>query len=128
FYGNGRTHMLFIMDDDVEENPIPVLQPENTIPTSYLSGYYNWQPIPYVYSDGTQEDSHVTIFNQIYKNLSTVNTVIFNVPLMRKSGEPDSTLTRIDGEAHFLRALYYFLLVNTYGKPYNKTSASTDYG
>jgi len=128
FYGNGRTHMLFIMDDDVEENPIPVLQPENTIPTSYLSGYYNWQPIPYVYSDGTQEDSHVTIFNQIYKNLSTVNTVIFNVPLMRKSGEPDSTLTRVDGEAHFLRALYYFLLVNTYGKPYNKTSASTDYG
>ena len=128
FYGNGRTHMLFIMDDDVEENPIPVLQPENIVETSHLSGYYNWQPNPYVYSDGTQEDDQVSIFTKVYKNLSTVNTVIFNVPLMRKTGEPDDILTRVDGEAHFLRALYYFLLVNTYGKPYNKASASTDYG
>jgi len=128
FYGNGRTHMLFIMDDDVEENPLPVLQPENANQISYLGGYYNWQPNPYVYSDGTQEDNHVTIFNKVYKNLSTVNTVIFNVPLMRKKGEPDDILTRVDGEAHFLRALYYFLLVNTYGKPYSKASANTDYG
>ena len=27
FYGNGQTQMLFLMDDDVEENPLPVLQP-----------------------------------------------------------------------------------------------------
>jgi tetratricopeptide (TPR) repeat protein len=47
---------------------------------------------------------------------------------MRGSGEPEDTLTRVNGEAHFLRALYYFLLVNTYGKPYNKASANTDYG
>ena len=128
FHGNGQTHMLFIMDDDVEENPVPVLQPGSSVETSYLSGYYNWQPNPYIYSDGTQEDNLVTIFSKVYKNISAVNTVIFNVPLMRQKGEPDEILTRVDGEAHFLRALYYFLLVNTYGKPYNKVSANTDYG
>ncbi|MDO6431965.1 RagB/SusD family nutrient uptake outer membrane protein [Flavitalea sp. BT771] len=128
FYGNGRTQMLFIMDDDVEENPKPELQPEDIVQTSYFSGYYNWQPNPYIYSDGTQEDNQVTIFTKVYKSISTVNTVIFNVPLMREKGEPDDILTRVDGEAHFLRALYYFLLVNTYGKPYNKATAKTDYG
>ena len=128
FYGNGRTHMLFLMDDDVEENPVPVLAPENVNQISSFSGYYNWQPNPYVYSDGTQEDNQVSIYNKVYKSIATVNTVIFNVPLMRKNGEPEDILTRVDGEAHFLRALYYFLLVNTYGKPYNKSSASTDYG
>jgi tetratricopeptide (TPR) repeat protein len=128
FYGNGQTHMLFIMDDDVEENPVPVLQSYQTVETSRLSGYYNWQPNPYSFSDGNQEDNQLMIYNKIYKSISTVNTVIYNVPLMRTSGEPGDVLTRVNGEAHFLRALYYFLLVNTYGKPYNKASANTDYG
>ena len=128
FLGNGHTHMLFIMDDDVEENPVPVLQPFQSVETSRFSGYYNWQPNPYSFSDGYQEDNQVSIYNKVYKNISTVNTVIYNVPLMRAKGEPGDVLTRVDGEAHFLRALYYFLLVNTYGKPYNKASANTDYG
>jgi tetratricopeptide (TPR) repeat protein len=126
--GSGQTQPLFIMDDDIEENPVPVLQPGQIIETSRLNGYYNWQPNPYVFSDGSLEESQGTIFNTLYKSISTVNTVIFNVPLMWKNGEPGDTLTRVNGEAHFLRALYYFLLVNTYGKPYNKATATTDYG
>jgi tetratricopeptide (TPR) repeat protein len=128
FFGNGLTEMLFIMDDDVEENPVPVLMPDQIVEISHTSGYYNWQPNPYSYADGAQEDNQLSIFIKLYKSISTVNTVIFNVPLMRKNGEPGDVLTRVNGEAHFLRGLYYFLLVNTYGKPYNKTSASTDYG
>lgn len=128
FYGNGQTHMLFIMDDDVEENPVPVLQPDQLVESSRFSGYYNWQPNPYIFTDGSLEDNQVSVYNKIYKSISTVNTVIYNVPLMRKAGEPGDVLTRVNGEAHFLRALYYFLLVNTYGKPYNKASAASDYG
>jgi tetratricopeptide (TPR) repeat protein len=47
---------------------------------------------------------------------------------MRTKGEPDSQLQRISGEAHFLRAFIYFMLVNAYGQPYSKASAQTDPG
>lgn len=128
FNGNGQTQLLFIMDDDVEENPIPVLQPDQAIEVSRYNGYYNWQPNPYGFSDGSLEDNQVSVFVKLYKSISTANTVIFNVPQLRGTGEPADILTRVNGEAHFLRALYYFLLVNTYGKPFNKATAGTDYG
>src|SRR5687768_13101137 len=76
FFGNGQTQLLFIMDDDVEENPVPVLQPGQTIEVSRFSGYYNWQPNPYAFNDGSQEDNQVSVFNKLYKSISTVNTVI----------------------------------------------------
>lgn len=128
FFGNGQTELLFLMDDDVEENPLPILQPDQIVDISHYSGYYNWQSNPYIFTDGSQQDNSITIFTKLYVSISTLNTIIFNVPLMREAGEPGDILTRVNGEAHFLRALYYFLLVNTYGKPYNKASAATDFG
>lgn len=122
------TQILFVMDDDVEENPVTVLSATQQLTNSRLSGFHRWQPAPYLAGDGSLQENVQTIFNVTYKKIAAANTIIFNVPLMREKGEPVDMLTRINGEAHFLRALWYFVLVNTYGKPYNKASADIDYG
>ena len=33
---------------------------------------------------------------------------------------------RVKGEAHFLRAVYYYMLANLYGKPYDPATAVTN--
>ncbi|MBZ4189378.1 RagB/SusD family nutrient uptake outer membrane protein [Niabella beijingensis] len=123
----GDTKSLFVMDDDVEESP-PVTLPNGNPDVSYSEGFYNWQPNPYIASDGTLGYYQNTVFAILYMKISRINTIIFNVPLMQEKGEPDSILRRVDGEARFLRAYYYFMLVNVYGKPYNIATAGTDYG
>ena len=64
----------------------------------------------------------------MYQRIAALNTILFNIPLLREKGEPENKLQRIAGEAHFLRALYCLVLVNTYGQPYRHATANTDYG
>ena len=39
--------------------------------------------------------------------------------------EQELEKNRIKGETHFLRALYYFTLVNLYGQPYSETNRTS---
>lgn len=66
------------------------------------------------------------IWNNAYSRLFTLNTVI-NEVMLSKGGTVDAK-NRVRAEALFGRAYEYFNLVNTYGKHYNKQSASTDLG
>ncbi|RZS75930.1 RagB/SusD family nutrient uptake outer membrane protein [Pseudobacter ginsenosidimutans] len=114
--------MLHVMDDD-----IAAIIPENTYNATHESGFHYWQLQPRMNTDGKIVQSDI-FFNGLYNRIARINSILHNVPLLEEKGEPAATLKRISGEAFFLRAYYYFMLVNTYGKPYKSATASTDFG
>ena len=121
-YLSGATPQTFhLMDDDAEMG-----RPEGAFTGLMFSGFYYWQPDPRKDSEGKVNTSDGS-FNEIYKHIATLNVILYNVPLLRDKNEPADTLRRISGEAHFLRAFYYFMLANIYGKPYHIGSAESDY-
>jgi len=61
----------------------------------------------------------------MYRNIFYTNHVIENSKTIIGN---QTAINQLVGEAYALRALHYFQLVNMYGKPYNKTTASTDLG
>lgn len=113
----------FVMDDDAEMG-----KPESSIRQPlYNSGFHFWQSNPFINSEGTLTLSDM-LFTNSYKYISRINAIIHNVPLLRDKGQPAAQLNRISGEAHFLRAYYYFYLANIYGKPYKVATAAQDFG
>lgn len=49
-----------------------------------------------------------------YQGIANANAAILNIPQIKNFAEP-AVQTRLEGEAHFMRALYYFYLVQLYG-------------
>ncbi|MGN6416668.1 MAG: RagB/SusD family nutrient uptake outer membrane protein [Pseudobacter sp.] len=109
------------MDDDAEMGK-PVA---NFLSKMIQTGFHHWQPNPRIDSEGTLTNTDI-IFTDCYKKIARINAILHNVPLLKAKGEPAAQLNRIAGEAHFLRAYYYFTLANLYGKPYSILTASTD--
>ncbi|RZS76637.1 RagB/SusD family nutrient uptake outer membrane protein [Pseudobacter ginsenosidimutans] len=122
---NSIPDMWFTMDDDVELG-----KPENVTYDGLRTmntGYYYWQPDPAIDNEGNPINSN-SIFAGLYAWIVRINTILHLIPDLREKGEPATALNRISGEAHFLRAFYYFILVNTYGKPYKPSTAANDFG
>lgn len=115
-------NQLALMDDDTE-----IGIPGNTNVSLKWVGFHYWLPNPRTASDGVVATTD-NIFTNTYKRIARINTVFHNIPLLKDKGEPQTVLRRISGEAHFLRAFYYFLLVNSYGMPYKPATASSDFG
>ena len=120
---NGSLAPLFVhlMDDDVEMG-----RPEGSKTSIEFFGLYSWQSDPRINSEGrivVKDDA----FNGMYKSVSTANVVLLNVPLLKEKNQPADVLRKVSGEAHFLRAFYYFTLANIYGQPYRTASAASDY-
>lgn len=113
---------LFTMDDDAE-----AVVPTSVNKIAQFTGFHYWQAQPRINSDG-QLDNTDAYFNLMYSRIARINTILLNVKLLKEKGQPVQALDRISGESHFLRALYYFMLVNIYGKPYKPGTAATDFG
>ena len=113
----------FVMDDDTE------LGKPETISRMPLvnASFHHWQANPRIDSEGALNNTD-PVFTNLYKWIARINSILHNVELLRDKGQPAAELNRIAGEAHFLRAWYYFTLVNLYGKPYRVASAATDFG
>lgn len=113
---------LLSMDDDASlGRPVGGYTAFNT------TGFHFWQADPRIDSEGKVQ-SNDEFFTRLYRRISRVNIVLYNVPLLRAKGQPEDQLRRISGEAHFLRAYLYFMLVNTYGKPFQQSTAASDFG
>lgn len=121
-YTDQAPGFLSVMDDDAA-----IGKPTGSLTSMQNTGFHFWQSNPRIDNLGklyTQDP----FFNRIYKHISRVNIVLHNVPLLLEKGEPADKLKRISGEAHYLRAHYYFMLVNVYGRPWHTSSAASDYG
>lgn len=121
-YTNRTPFFINAMDDDALMG-----RPVGSFTNFLFSGFHFWQPDPRIDNQG-KVFSNDEFFNRIYKHISRANIILYNVPLLRSKGEPADKLQRISGEAHYLRAHYYFMLVNVYGKPWQQASATSDYG
>lgn len=113
---------LHVMDDDVEAQA----QGSYSIGSAYkvMASFYSWDKTPSQNISGDPLDDQD--WKKLYKYIAVTNVVI---PMVDNfPGDPEESRRKVRGEAQFLRAAYYYLLVNMYAKPYVKASADTDAG
>ena len=106
-----------VMDDDV------VFLPVHGTDLNRELGFYYWQANPFKFAQFQVSDP---VWSWIYEKLGALNVVLVKAEEFRT--EDPENYRRVIGEAHFLRAYYYFHLVNLYAKPYNSATADQDPG
>lgn len=91
-----------------------------------MFGYHTWQQVVGLSFDRSTTYAEDGDINQAYKSINVCNMVLDAIDEQNAENE-DQELekSRIKGEAAFLRALYYFELVNLYGKPYCEANLSS---
>ena len=125
-----QPYNLFIhfMSDELQqgainENHLEVADPEA------LFGYFTWQRQVGMNPKGTSISSEDRCWKKSYKYINPTNMILDEldgVTARNKSEELDKI--RIEGEAYFLRALYYFTLANLYAAPYEPSKAASTPG
>lgn len=112
---------LDLMTDDVKENIKGSFIGTDT--RTKVFGYYTWQP--------KAEETIVGALNAdlswktYYHSILICNVVLNDIGDI--SGD-QAEKEDLKAEAYAMRAYSYFMLVNLYGVPYNKVTASTDLG
>jgi tetratricopeptide (TPR) repeat protein len=111
---------LNVMDDDITEF---VRSPYYYDARDDVFGFYTWQANPFVTK--TYSLFNDDTWSKTYVNINAVNIIADKAI---KLNDNPAELKRIRGEALFLRANYYFYMVNVYAPAYNKASATKDPG
>lgn len=121
---------VHFMADETEENisnstDNPVIRGTREI----IFGYYTWQQRVGVDVQENKFNAENKDWDQLYYHINIVNMVITAIEEQEgKTAQERVGISRVKGEAYFLRAAYYFTLVNLYGKPYTEATSSTDLG
>ncbi|QEC78873.1 RagB/SusD family nutrient uptake outer membrane protein [Mucilaginibacter ginsenosidivorax] len=111
---------LNAMDDDITEF---VSRPYYIDNRDDVFGFYTWQANPFV--DKTYHPFTDDTWSKVYKSINAANIMIYQADQLHDN---PTQLRRIKGEALFLRAFYYFYMVNVYASAYNPATAKTDMG
>lgn len=119
---------VHLMGDEVDYNIRPTAEANitNGYPGDEYFGYYTWQQIVGISSDGIEQRAEDDDWNRIYKHINICNMVIATIDDMSAKESEQIEKQRIKGEAYFLRGAYYFTLANLYGKPYSPQTAASD--
>ncbi len=119
---------LNILDDDVNTGSVGT-QTSKTWGNclSYMFGYFTWQlRVGSNYEASYFQEDNGT-WNDLYSRINVINIILDEITeLPRVTDDEIAAYTRIQGEAHFLRAGFYFLLANLYGNAYSPSSCSSD--
>ena len=95
----------------------------------YLFGYYCWQQDVTKDFNGNSRWDDSKDWETLYKFINITNTVLSLIDEQEAvTNEDKLEVSRIKGEAYFLRGAYYFTLTNLWGQPYAPSTASTDLG
>ncbi|MGM9703293.1 MAG: RagB/SusD family nutrient uptake outer membrane protein [Prevotella sp.] len=115
-----------LMDDDITEyvlGPIAISLEKNYTRLK-AQKVYTWQADPFVDAEmNTIEDEN---WRDTYKRIAALNAIIACAREMRPNELDPTTVDRVEGEALFLRAQYYFWLANFYGAPYCKATSGAE--
>ena len=122
---------LHIMDDDV--NGVVAREAENRewnyAMTSSYFGYTAWQMEVGRNYDGDNLAADNALWDDFYKRINICNIILDEIEdIDPKTEEERLAGLRVRGEAHFLRAQFYFVLVNVYANAYNPENAKTTLG
>ena len=112
---------LHVMDDDVE--CVVYGQENGNQPYKLLGAFYRWAVNPC--NDG-EKDYDDPAWQTLYTHIGVTNAVLDKVDEFVEDAEEDRN--RVKGQAYFLRAYYYWFLVNMYAVPYSSVSADRDLG
>jgi len=94
-----------------------------------IFGYYTWQQRPGDTDTHTGYLPENATWTEVYRLINVANNIIESVKGVPQTQDDDRLgAIKVRGEAHFLRAAYYFWLVNLYAKPYSPVTAKTDLG
>lgn len=123
---------LNILDDDVNTGRGKGLVGLNQMSQAWgqtvapLFGYYGWQLEVGKNFNGTYTAADDATWNDLYHRINIINVILDEiVDLPHSTEEKEALYWRVQGEAHFERALFYFTLANLYGKPYVAETADT---
>lgn len=128
---NPNYAVLHFMGDELKENIDVTQDPDHVGIRDEMFPYYTWQKNTYLDYLGkdTKESSEEVFWNLAYNKIGNCNMVIDEAEKLSVDNDNDETLRRhVIGEASFLRADYYLMLVNLYAKPYMPATATTDAG
>jgi hypothetical protein len=108
------------MDDDITEF---IKGPYVFDVRTLVFGAYTWQKNPFVNKDFQVQNDDT--WSKTYTNIAALNSIIAKTATIKNN---PGLLTKLKGEALFLRAEYYFYMVNLYANAYNPAKATTDLG
>ena len=92
-------------------------------------GWLTWQRQVGIDFKGTTIAAEDIDWNELYKRINIVNQIIAEIDEQAIANDKERMeRIRIKGESYFLRAMYYFTLVNMYARPYNPETAATEPG
>lgn len=131
YLDNPNYAVLHFMGDELQANISVPGKPDVMNETETYFPYFCWQQDTYRDYKGasTLTSSEANYWDLAYKKIDHCNMVIAAEGDVKCSDDNDRALLRhVMGECHFLRANYYFLLVNLYGKPYAPTTAASTPG
>ena len=119
---------IHVVDDDAEAFLVDYVTEDTGTPYYMLGKLANWNEDPFSSIQNIQWlDKDWT---KLYKHIGALNSIIYQAQEIKgkdNRNEKIELLKHVSGEAHFLRAFYYFYLANAYGLPYSTISASTDF-
>ena len=114
---------IHLMDDDVEEYTSGYLG-ESSYIRSEAANLHHWQPDPF--RDAENAEIVDNNWTEMWERIAAMNSIIFQLGEISIANDEQETALRVEGEARFLRAQFYFWMANVYGQPYRRESASTD--
>ena len=120
-------HCVHFMTDELEQN-------QQTGRGDFgrfeeLFGYYTWQRNVGINQKGTKIGKEDDDWQQAYKYINVANMILTELEEIDiYSANEEKSKVRLEGETRFLRALYYFSLVNLYAAPYVPGKAETTPG
>lgn len=112
---------IHVMDDDVQA----AISGQEYTPLSYslLESFYIWQANPFNNQADYYDDP---VWKTLYRHIAVTNVILNKVDEFTHNTEEDRN--SVKGQCYFLRAAYYYLLVNFYANPYDPVTASRDLG
>jgi len=90
-------------------------------------GYYTWQQRVGQNESYTDFYAENETWTKVYYCINVANNILASADdVPQGTQEEQQGVHKVKGEAHFLRALYYFWLANLYGRPYAPATAGSD--
>ncbi|MBQ8711877.1 MAG: RagB/SusD family nutrient uptake outer membrane protein [Prevotella sp.] len=125
-YENPNFWVVHFMGDELQEN-LQISEDGDYIGSrSLMYPFFTWQQDCFVDKENKSslESEEASYWSLAYQKLNNCNMVIDAGEDMTCSEEEDETLRQqVLGECYFLRANYYFMLANLYGRPYDPQTA-----
>ena len=92
-------------------------------------GYFAWQQDVGINFDGSLSNDDAATWDNLYAHINVVNTILDEIQTLPHESQKDlADWQRVQGEAHFLRAQFYFWLVNLYADEYEEATADKTLG